>query len=106
MATMRSAEMGPLCIMRVIVCLSRLNSTVSAQASKKAAAVSNGPPIPGNGPDSYPVSGLRMMVPILGRRNAVIWTCVVVCEEVGEWVMSCELMNNKGLPGTTMTLGD
>jgi hypothetical protein len=54
--------------------LSRLNLTVSAQASKKAAAVSKGPPIPGKGPDSYPPSQFRTMVPIFGSRKEVNWT--------------------------------
>jgi hypothetical protein len=37
-ATIRSAGIGPLCIMRVIVSLSHLNLTLSAHASKKAIA--------------------------------------------------------------------
>ncbi len=48
-----SAVIGPplCCIICVMVSLSHLNLTVSAQAMKKAAAVSNGPPMPGMGPE-------------------------------------------------------
>jgi len=58
--------------MRRMVSSSHLNLTLSAQASKNAAAVSNGPPIPGKGPDSYPPSRFRTMVPIFGSRKEVI----------------------------------
>ena len=70
-STIFSAGIGPRYIMRIIVSLSYLNLTLSAHASKNAVAESNGPPMPGKGPHSYPPSRFRTIVPIFGRRSDV-----------------------------------